>query len=145
MNVLKLKSWIVWRGKDIGMRLAGKLLYPRNSAAAVVLKNGKVLGIDVGSYMMLPGGGLDYGESFREAAGREVMEETGLEVEIGEKLFEGVNSVGGVEKIFQASVVGGELDGNWEGEPIWLEREEAKRKRWRHDRDMEELLEKSGI
>lgn len=138
---MSLKSWLVWRGKDLVIGLTGKLLYPRNSAAAVVLKDGKILGIDVGSYLMLPGGGLDFGESFREAARREVEEETGLKVEIKGELWEGINSVGGVEKVFLATVSGGEINANWEGEPVWLEPEEAENQRWRHDRDMSELLE----
>ncbi|RYD27931.1 MAG: NUDIX domain-containing protein [Verrucomicrobiaceae bacterium] len=34
-------------------------------------------------FWVIPGGGLDDGETFEEAARREVLEETGLEVEVG--------------------------------------------------------------
>lgn len=39
------------------------------------------------TYWLLPGGGLDFGETAREAGRREVEEETGLEVEVKELLL----------------------------------------------------------
>jgi 8-oxo-dGTP diphosphatase len=74
---------------DVNQRIACK---------AVIAKDGKVLllreastyeeGTNIGRYH-LPGGRINAGEPFLDGLKREVMEETGLEVEIGEPLFVG--------------------------------------------------------
>lgn len=70
----------------------------RIALKAVIVKDGKVLtlreastykdGNNVGRYH-LPGGRLEMGEPFTDGLRREVREETGLEVEIGEPLYVG--------------------------------------------------------
>ncbi|MBS1704946.1 MAG: NUDIX domain-containing protein [Armatimonadetes bacterium] len=64
----------------------------------------------------LPGGGVDFGEDLRTALRREVFEETGLEVEVGDVLnahsqyFQNPESeVYAVRILFAARVVGGTL------------------------------------
>jgi 8-oxo-dGTP diphosphatase len=39
------------------------------------------------TYWLLPGGGLDYGETFEDCAKREILEETGLEIEVKRFLY----------------------------------------------------------
>jgi ADP-ribose pyrophosphatase YjhB (NUDIX family) len=82
---------------------------------AVLLTRISVTGHHTGSWT-LPGGGIDHGESPHEAVAREVREETGLEVEVGELLgvhdvhFSGTAPNGrfedfhGIHLVFAASV-----------------------------------------
>jgi 8-oxo-dGTP diphosphatase len=66
------------------------------------------------SYWLIPGGGLEYGESMREAAHRELLEETGLEVEVGPFLLAAESLAPDrtrhvVHVVFRGEVVGGKL------------------------------------
>lgn len=141
---MKLKPWITWKGKDIVCGFLSRFLWPRSSAVALVFDEEKILAIDTGDYFMLPGGALEHGESFKDTAKRETREETGYEIELRDKVSEGINSVGGAEKIFSATLGQKEQvsSGNWEGEPVWIKPEGAANRKWRHNRDVESLIDK---
>jgi 8-oxo-dGTP pyrophosphatase MutT (NUDIX family) len=136
-------SWILWNGEKLGSRLISRIFWPPCSASVVVFDGDEVLVVENDDYLMLPGGLLERGESFQEAARREVEEETGLAVEILDEIDEWAKDFGGVEKVFSGSVTGGELESSWEGDPKFLGVEEAEEKDWRWNRDIEETLEKA--
>ncbi|MBP7213481.1 MAG: NUDIX domain-containing protein [Anaerolineaceae bacterium] len=62
----------------------------RNSAKAVIIREDKILLLRKadkdGSYTVLPGGGQNFNETLEQTLEREVMEEVGAEVEVGELL-----------------------------------------------------------
>ena len=82
------------------------------SAGAVVIKNNNVLVIkrDDGSYG-LPKGHIEKNETKKEAAAREVLEETGFRVTIGKRL-KIISRANKDITFFQATLVGGKKKRN---------------------------------
>jgi 8-oxo-dGTP diphosphatase len=90
---------------------------PLVGVGVVLVEEGRILLVERGhepskGLWAVPGGKVDLGETLRDAAVREVAEETGLEVEIGEVIWVGehISKHGHIVLIdFLGSVVGGEL------------------------------------
>lgn len=61
----------------------------RLTARSVVIRNGKILlnSFNNGLYYNLPGGGVEAGETIRQAVEREVLEESGYKVESKDLLY----------------------------------------------------------
>lgn len=66
----------------LGENRTGKVLHVREASRAVIFRRGKLLltRLANGDVYMLPGGGMDEGETPEEACAREAAEETGLTV-----------------------------------------------------------------
>lgn len=107
----------------------------RERSAVILIKNNKVGLIkrvrNGKTYYVFPGGGIKAGETPENAAKREALEETGLEVEIQE-CIETVD-FNGKQYYFLAAITGGEF-GSGNGEefteknqnrgtylPVWIE------------------------
>ena len=105
----------------------------RNRSAVVILENEKVLLIqrnkDNSIYYVFPGGGIESGETPKEAAKREALEELGIEVNVKDRLTE--VDWNGTQYFFLAEIISGTI-GTGTGEeyndqirgtytPMWIE------------------------
>lgn len=116
----------------IAGRIISRLLWPPTTVAVLAHgENDDILTLELNGKHHLPGGFVKRGEGLREAARREVEEETGFSVEIGDILDIGENGSGGPEVFFEGKVEEGEIDGSWEGRPVFTEGEELKDITWR--------------
>lgn len=113
----------------------------KQRARAIIIKENKILLINRvkkdDNYWVFPGGGIEPGESKKDAVARECKEELGLEVKVKDLILERVSDKPGmeghVEYFFTADIIGGglwlgsgpefEKDTNYEGQYIlkWLD------------------------
>lgn len=61
----------------------------RVSSRGIVIDNGKILLNEFGGgkYYNIPGGGIEPGETVKQAVAREILEESGLKVTVGELIY----------------------------------------------------------
>lgn len=111
-------------------KFIGKVLWAPVSVAILVEgKHDDYLVLNSDPHYELPGGLIKSGEKLREAAKREVKEETGFNVELGDLLD--IHNHGGITFFFHGKVTGGEKSGSWEGKPEFVKKEEMKEKAWK--------------
>lgn len=85
---------------------------PRNRAVAVVLHDNQLLVMyrkNDQEYYTFPGGGIEDGETNEQATIREIKEETSVDIEVGELLYELHHDNGDVHYYFLCKYLGGEL------------------------------------
>lgn len=96
----------------------GQMAMPRIRVAAIIRDGASILLVrhvkDANTYWLLPGGGVEYGETLKDALKREVLEETGFEARVHDLVLvndsispEGTRHI--VNLFFTCDIVGGEL------------------------------------
>jgi len=107
---------------------------PRVGVGGVVVQDGAILMVERGrppraGQWAIPGGKLHWGELLEEAVAREVEEETGLSVEVGELIWTG-QTIGPdwhfILLDFEATVIGGSLSaGDDAADAAWVPLDEV--------------------
>ena len=113
-----------------GQRSGEALKKTRECAYAVVINaDGLVAGTRDGNHIHLPGGGVDFPETPVEAVHREVCEELGCKVSLGERIGQAVHytpiddGLAAHYATFYAAELGDAIDSTAEHELIWVEPE----------------------
>lgn len=145
---MSFRIWVRDTVEYHGARIIGTLFWPPTSAAALVkTDDNEVLTLNVDGHHELPGGIVKAGEDPRAAAKREVKEETGFDITVGNLLDIRTEARGnrGIHYYFEGNIVGGEKNGSWEGTPEFVPLDEVKDRVWRlHHSHVHEYLFPNG-
>jgi len=107
--------------------------FPRVRIALLMIEKDKILLVrhrkGEKTYWLLPGGGLEYGETISECAKREALEELSLEIALGDLLFANESIPSDKHRhvlnlYYQAKVIGGQIklgDEEVLAEAAWIE------------------------
>lgn len=114
-----------------GARIIGRIFWSAPSVSVLAHgDNNDILVLNLDEEYRLPGGLIKAGEDPKEAAVREVKEETGFEVEIHDLLDIRTHQKGGFTVFFDAEVIKGEKNGSWEGQPEFVKKTEVEDLIW---------------
>jgi 8-oxo-dGTP diphosphatase len=146
--------------KRFGEKISGAAYRHRTGSYGVIIKNNLIGVVRPAEYdaFFLVGGGGEAGESLPETLRREASEETGFEIEIGEKIGEAVEYFySGAEKAYIAKechfyrvwLAGKEAE-EGEHELIWITSDEIHRMhhqshRWIIEKELDEIQGKTPL
>jgi ADP-ribose pyrophosphatase YjhB (NUDIX family) len=136
---IRLRNFIEYR--VIG--LLADLLWPPVSATALIEQEEQVLALAVDGHHELPGGMVKAGETLEECCKREVKEETGFNIQVNDLLDIRTSTDGnkGMHFFFSADIIDGQQDGSWEGDPVFISKDELHDNIWRlHHRHVPDYI-----
>lgn len=129
--VIRFLYGLLYQSASVFFNVLNLLLFgnlpPFGSVTVIVEDQERFLVLKRGRKYTFPGGFMRWREHPGQTARREVYEETGLHVNIGDLIgylsadSTGVTRMSTLILVFCGTVTGGELRSGIEGQPIWLE------------------------